>query len=83
MIIEGWTFDESLYMTFITISIVGFGEVHPLSQQGRQFMIVFLTVSILTVGFTLTALLSFIFEGHIQISMKKPEITTFKGRRKS
>jgi len=71
MIIEGWTFDESLYMTFITISTVGFGEVHPLSQQGRQFMIVFLTVSILTVGFTLTALLSFIFEGHIQISMKE------------
>ena len=71
MFIEGWTFDESLYMTFITISTVGFGEIHPLSQQGRQFMILFLTISILTVGFTLTALLSFIFEGHIQISMKE------------
>ncbi len=71
MFIEGWTFDESLYMTFVTISTVGFGEVHPLSPQGRHFMIIFLTVSILSVGFTLTALLSFFFEGHIQITMKE------------
>lgn len=71
MFIEGWTFNESLYMTFITISTVGFGEVHPLSSSGQQFMMFFLTVSILSVGFTLTALLSFFFEGHIQTTMKE------------
>jgi voltage-gated potassium channel len=71
MFIEGWTFNESLYMTFVTISTVGFGEIHPLSPLGRQFMILFLTISIFTVGFTLTALLSFFFEGHIQITMKE------------
>jgi voltage-gated potassium channel len=71
MLIEGWTFDESLYMTFVTISTVGFGEIHPLSLEGQRFMIVFLTISILTLGFTLTALLSFFFEGHILITMKE------------
>lgn len=71
MIIEGWTFDESLYMTFVTISTVGFGEVHPLSIEGRRFMILFLTVSILSVGFTLTALISFFFEGQFLITMKE------------
>jgi len=71
MIIEGWTFDESLYMTFVTISTVGFGEVHPLSPAGQRFMIVFLTISIFTVGFTLTALLSFFFEGHVLNTMKE------------
>ena len=71
IIIEGWTFDESLYMTFVTISTVGFGEIHPLSTEGRRFMIVFLTISIFTLGFTLTALLSFFFEGHIQKTVKE------------
>lgn len=69
--IEGWTLNESLYMTFVTISTVGFGEVHPLSPDGRIFMIIFLTISIFTVGFTLTALLSFFFEGHIKVTMKE------------
>ncbi len=71
MIIEGWTFDESLYMTYITISTVGFSEIHPLSAAGRKFMIVFLTISIITIGYTLTTLLSFIFEGQIVYTMKE------------
>lgn len=71
MHIEGWTLSESLYMTFVTISTVGFGEVHPLSEEGRLFMILFLTISILTVGFTLTALLSYFFEGHMKKSVKE------------
>jgi voltage-gated potassium channel len=36
-IIEGWSLLESAYMTLITISTVGFREVHPLSAAGRVF----------------------------------------------
>ena len=35
--IEKWGFVDSLYMTVITISTVGFREVHPLSPPGRLF----------------------------------------------
>ena len=35
MIIEGWGAFDSFYMTIITMSTVGFGEVHPLSDIGR------------------------------------------------
>ncbi len=37
MYIEGWAWGESLYMSVITISTVGFTEVHPLSGHGRAF----------------------------------------------
>ncbi|CAB4244110.1 Kef-type K+ transport system, predicted NAD-binding component [Methylacidimicrobium sp. AP8] len=37
--IEGMSLLDALYMTVITLSTVGFEEVHPLSPQGRLFTI--------------------------------------------
>ncbi|MCP4756513.1 MAG: potassium channel protein [Proteobacteria bacterium] len=43
-IIEGWNIFDSLYMTIISLTTVGFGEIHPLSQQGKIFtMVVIIT----------------------------------------
>lgn len=33
--IEGWTYFEGFYMTLMTLTTVGYGEVHPLSLLGR------------------------------------------------
>ena len=33
MAIEGWQAQEALYMTVITITAVGYSEVHPLSEM--------------------------------------------------
>jgi voltage-gated potassium channel len=37
--IEGWSFLDALFMTIITITTVGYGEIHPLSPGGRIFNI--------------------------------------------
>jgi len=37
--IEGWSVFDSLYMTAITLTSVGYQEVHPLSRAGRAFTI--------------------------------------------
>lgn len=39
MVLEGWNAIDSLYMTVISVSTVGFGEIHPLSNSGRLFTI--------------------------------------------
>ncbi|OPX20187.1 MAG: potassium channel protein [Desulfobacca sp. 4484_104] len=39
-LIEGWNFFEGLYMTVITLTTVGYGEVRPLSRAGRAFTMV-------------------------------------------
>lgn len=35
--IEGWSWEDSLYMTVTTETAVGFNEVHPLSSAGRYW----------------------------------------------
>ena len=37
VLIEEWTWLESFYMTVITVSTVGYKEVHPLSDEGQVF----------------------------------------------
>ena len=37
--IEGWPASQSLYMTVITMTTVGYEEVEPLSEAGRRFTI--------------------------------------------
>lgn len=49
MIIEGWNFADSLYMTIITITTTGFEEVHQLSREGEIFTLILLMVSFGTV----------------------------------
>ena len=44
MVIEGWNLIDSLYMAIITITTVGFGEVHSISELGRLYTIVLIFV---------------------------------------
>ena len=44
MAIEGWSFFDSFYMTVITITTVGYGEVQNLSEAGRFFTVVLIIV---------------------------------------
>ncbi len=39
MLIEGRTLANALYMTLITVTTLGFGEVEPLSTTGRHITI--------------------------------------------
>ena len=54
MFIEGWSAADSLYMTFITLTTIGFREVHELSDAGRFFTIVIGLAGIGSVAFIAT-----------------------------
>ena len=53
-LIEGWSFMDGLYMTFITLTTIGFTEVHTLHTGGRIFTIGIGIVGIGTVTFIAT-----------------------------
>jgi len=61
--IERWTWFDSFYMVIITLSTVGYQEVHPLSFAGRIFCIVLIMAGValvfLMIGALTQALLEF------------------------
>ncbi|MDQ7040822.1 MAG: potassium channel protein [Rhodothermus sp.] len=59
-IIEGWTWIEAFYMTFITLTTIGFSEVRPLSEAGRLFTVLIALAGIGTVAFIATRMVQFI-----------------------
>jgi len=60
MLIEGWDFIDSLYMTLITLTTVGFQEVHILSRNGQIFTMVLLITGVGTVAYSLTEIIDFV-----------------------
>lgn len=69
MIIEDWEAFDGLYMTIITLTTVGYGEVHRVSRAGRIF-----TMFMIVVGgglnlYVTAALVQFFVEGRIRAIM--------------
>ncbi|HTU22521.1 MAG TPA: potassium channel protein [Gemmataceae bacterium] len=58
---------DAFYMTVITLTTVGYEEVHPpLSPAGRVFTIVLLLVGVLTFFYTVTELVRVVISGEVQ-----------------
>jgi voltage-gated potassium channel len=82
-LIEGWPWFDGLYMTVITMTTVGYGEIRPLSHEGRIFNI-FLILSSVTAGGLLLAtatqaLLEFELGSYLGRRRLEKEIEKLKG----
>jgi voltage-gated potassium channel len=66
MRLEGFSFIEAVYMTVITISTVGFGEIHDLSPEGRIFIMVLILLSFTILGYALRTLGAVIVAGQFR-----------------
>ncbi len=62
-VIEGWSVWDALYMTIITVTTVGYGEVHPLSRAGQAFTVVLLVGGVGAALYTFTLLATVVVEG--------------------
>ncbi len=61
-LIEGWNWSDSFYMTLITVSTVGFAEVHPLSPLGRFFTSLLILFGVGLMAYSLSRLVEFLFQ---------------------
>lgn len=56
MNIDGYTFVDALYMTVITVSTVGFGEVNQLTDAGKIFTSLLILSSLVVLGYFVSIL---------------------------
>ena len=63
MLVEGWGAWDAFYMTIITISTVGYREVHPLSRPGQGFTMVLIVAGVGAALYTFTLVATMAVEG--------------------
>ncbi len=70
MLIEKWPFLDAFYMMVITITTVGFGEVHPLSEAGRLFTSFLILSTFGTFTYLISLITSLIASGELGRNIK-------------
>lgn len=63
---EGMDFVDSMYMTIITISTVGFTEVKELSHPGRVFTSLYILMNLGIFAYVVSVLSTYFFEGKLK-----------------
>jgi len=71
MIIEGWSLIDSLYMAAITMTTVGFGEVQPLSSNGRLFTIMIIMSGVGVVAYGFSTLLEYVLTADLAQTFRR------------
>ncbi|MBI5064352.1 MAG: potassium channel protein [Desulfatitalea sp.] len=74
MLIEGWSAIDALYMTITTLATVGYGEVHPLSTQGRIFSMALIVLGVGFFFYVAAAVIQFMVEGRILLLLGRRKL---------
>lgn len=75
-VIEDMSLIDSLYMTVITMSTVGFGEIRPLHQEGRVFVIFIIILSLTAGTIAASAIGQVIIEGQLRSVLGRRKMRT-------
>jgi voltage-gated potassium channel len=76
MCISDYSFAEAFYMTIITLSTVGYGEVKPLGAAGQLFASFLIVFNLGIFAYGLTIISSFLIEGEMRRFLQ--HYTTYK-----
>ncbi len=74
MVIEDFSFTDSVFMTIITIATVGFREVQPLSTQGMYFTVFLIITSFGIFAYAVTTLTKYVVDGEIRHYYKDKKV---------
>jgi voltage-gated potassium channel len=70
-LVEQWSWTEAAYMTMITLSTVGFSEVHPLEERSRLFTIGLIVMGMLSIGYIVNRFTEALIQGYFQEGMRQ------------
>lgn len=68
--IAGFNWVDAIYMTVITITTVGYGEVNPLTPEAKIFTVILILCSVVIVGYAITIITEYIISRNSYHSLK-------------
>ena len=81
-LISGYSWVDAIYMTIITMTTVGFGEVVPLDQESKIFTILLIIASVLIMGYALSIITEYILSKNnveeLKYKRMQKQIDSFK-----
>ena len=78
--IEGWSYFDSLYMTVITLTTVGYAEIHELSNAGRVFTMFLCLGGVFILFYTATELVRAVVSGEVRVILGRQNILRMRVR---
>jgi voltage-gated potassium channel Kch len=72
---DGWSFLDALYMTVISVTTVGYGEVHELSSAGRVVAMVVLLAGLGVFGLVIQQVTSYAVGGALGNAVERKRMT--------
>ena len=76
VLVEDFSWADAFYMTIITVSTVGFGEVHELSPEGRLFTSLLIVTSFGTFAYAVTSITRYLVGGEYREYFKDYRVNT-------
>ena len=76
MVIEGWSLLDAAYMTIITLTTVGYEEVHPLSSNGRIFTIFLMVSGVGVMFYVLTSVVNLAVANEVGSLFRRRKLKT-------
>ena len=70
VVIDDYSLAEAFYMTIITLSTVGFGEVKPLSTEGQIFTAILVVFNLGVFAYAITIISNLFLEGELRTFLK-------------
>ena len=73
-VMSNYSWVDAIYMTVITVSTVGFGEVHPLDPQAKIFTVFLILTSVVIVGYAFKIITEYIISKNNLAELKQKKM---------